>query len=102
MLILHGKIAMHSFYLPMWSSMVFSTVWSTGSDQLFDYTPPMLPLQENANTTNLFPFSDCFGFKFEEVSINQLQGAMSSGILTCISLINCHMNRFLQTQQYIK
>lgn len=65
-------------------------------------TPPLLPLIEDADTPDLFKMSDCFGFKLEEATIDEMQEAMEDGKLTSVQLVLCYMMRAHQTQQYIK
>ncbi|KAM3453402.1 hypothetical protein MY3296_003810 [Beauveria thailandica] len=64
-------------------------------------TPPLLPLQENANTTELFPMADCHGFKLEEATIDQMREAMENTNLTSLKLVGCYLTRIIQTQDYI-
>lgn len=65
-------------------------------------TPPLIPLREDAGTTDLFPMTECFGFELEEASIDEIQRAMESGQLTSVQLVMCYMLRAHQTEQYIK
>lgn len=65
-------------------------------------TPPLIPLQENANTTELFPMADCHGLKLEEATIDQMQEAMTKTNLTSLKLVGCYLTRIIQTQDYIK
>ncbi|OHF02014.1 glutamyl-tRNA(Gln) amidotransferase subunit A [Colletotrichum orchidophilum] len=63
---------------------------------------PLFPLQQNENTTDLFPMPACAGtFKLEEATIDQMQKAMENGILTSQQLVMCYMQRTFQTQEYI-
>ncbi|KAJ0164779.1 putative amidase, partial [Colletotrichum tanaceti] len=63
---------------------------------------PMFPLQENADTTALFPMPECGGtFKLEEATIDQMQKAMKDGIITSQQLVMCYMQRTFQTDEYI-
>ncbi|KAM3485534.1 hypothetical protein MY8738_001300 [Beauveria namnaoensis] len=64
-------------------------------------TPPLLPLQANANTTELFPMADCHGLKLEEATIDQMQEAMANTNLTSLKLVGCYLTRIIQTQDYI-
>ncbi|KAK8143330.1 hypothetical protein G3M48_007386 [Beauveria asiatica] len=64
-------------------------------------TPPLLPLQENANTTELFPMADCHGFKLEEATIDAMREAMENTNLTSLKLVGCYLTRIIQTQDYI-
>ncbi|KAJ6783800.1 hypothetical protein PWT90_02916 [Aphanocladium album] len=65
------------------------------------FTPPLIPLQQNANSTELFPMADCHGFKLEEATIDEMQEAMQSGNLTSVKLVGCYLTRTFQTEQYI-
>lgn len=69
---------------------------------MFTYTPPLLPLEANAGSDNLFPMDSCFGFKLHEATIDEMQEAMRKGKLTSVQLVTCYMTRAHQTQQYIK
>ncbi|KZL68111.1 amidase family protein (glutamyl-tRNA(Gln) amidotransferase subunit A) [Colletotrichum tofieldiae] len=65
-------------------------------------TPPLSPLQQNVNTTELFPMPVCGGtFKLEEATIDQMQKAMQDGIMTSQQLVICYMQRTFQTQEYV-
>ncbi len=66
------------------------------------FTPSLIPLQENANSTALFPMADCHGFKLEEATIDQMQEAMKKGSLTSVKLVGCYLTRTFQTEEYIK
>lgn len=66
------------------------------------FTPQLVPLQENALTTELFPMADCHGFKLEEATIDQMQEAMEKGNLTSVKLVGCYLTRTFQTEEYIK
>ncbi|KAG8425995.1 hypothetical protein J3459_008530 [Metarhizium acridum] len=74
---------------------------ATCADGVFEFTPDLIPLQENAGTDKLFPMGDCFGFKLEEATIDDMQKAMENGMLTSVKLVTCYMTRTFQTQQYI-
>lgn len=65
-------------------------------------TPSLIPLMEDAGTPELFPMTECFGFKLEEASIDEMQSAMEKGELTSVQLLLCYMMRAHQTQEYIK
>lgn len=75
---------------------------ATSADGVFEFTPNLVPLQENAGTDKLFPMGDCFGFNLEEATIDGMQEAMRNGTLTSVKLVTCYMTRTFQTQQYIK
>ncbi|OAA51506.1 Amidase [Metarhizium rileyi] len=71
-------------------------------DGVFDYTPRnLIPLMENNGTDKLFPMGDCFGFKLEEATIDEMHDAMVKGDLTSVQLVTCYMTRTFQTQPYI-
>jgi hypothetical protein len=63
---------------------------------------PLFPLQENAETPNLFPMPPCGTFILEEATIDQMQDAMSKGQVTSQQLVICYMQRIFQTNSYIK
>ncbi|KAH8179261.1 amidase domain-containing protein [Sarocladium implicatum] len=54
-----------------------------------------------AGTEELFSMPDCWGFKLEEATIDEMQKAMEDGKLTSVQLVLCYMMRAHQTQQYI-
>lgn len=87
------------------SAVVVSAGAAIANDQLHhltQHTPPLIPLQQYAGTADLFPMADCFGFKLEEATIDQMQKAMEEGRLTSVGLVTCYMTRAFQTEQYIK
>ncbi|USW50196.1 Putative amidase signature domain-containing protein [Septoria linicola] len=59
------------------------------------------PVQELANTTELFPMPACHGKTIEEASIDQLQSYLSQGQLTTQQLALCYLQRIWQTDEYI-
>ncbi|WPH01394.1 glutamyl-tRNA amidotransferase subunit A [Acrodontium crateriforme] len=59
------------------------------------------PLEQNANTTHLFPVPHCNGFPLEEASIDEMQAAMTAGNLTAVQLTMCYLERIYQTQDYL-
>ena len=63
---------------------------------------PVFPLQQNAETTKLFPMALCNGFRLEEATIDQMQAAMKKGKLTSQQLVICYLQRQYQTDDYIK
>jgi amidase len=65
-------------------------------------TPPVFPLQETPDTSNLFPMAPCGGFKLEEATIDEMQTAMQNGALTSVQLVTCYLLRALQVDEYIK
>lgn len=69
---------------------------------VFELTPSLTPLEENAGSPDLFPMPLCKGFKLEEATIDEMRKAMEKGTLTSVDLVHCYMVRTFQTQQYIK
>ena len=67
----------------------------------YGYTPNLIPQQQDAGTVDLFPMPDCFGFKLEEATIDEMQKALRTGRLTSVQLVQCYMVRTFQTEQYI-
>ncbi|KAI5287217.1 hypothetical protein KEM54_006152 [Ascosphaera aggregata] len=51
--------------------------------------------------SGLFPMQTCNGFKLEEASIDVIQGQFKSGKLTTVQLVNCYLDRIVQTKQYL-
>ena len=44
----------------------------------------------------------CKGFSIEEVTIDELQQYMTNSNLSSVQLLSCYMQRYYQTNQYIK
>lgn len=85
------------------ASFVKATDFKIDDEELAGWlTPPLLPLMKDAGTTELFPMADCFGFKLEEATIDDMQKAMEKGKLTSVQLVLCYMLRAQQTHNYIK
>ncbi|KAK8103216.1 hypothetical protein PG984_016362 [Apiospora sp. TS-2023a] len=80
----------------MLSMLMISSVCS----QSLDSDVPIFPLQEHANSAQLFPMPPCGGFQLEEATIDQMQAAMENGTLTSVQLVTCYMMRTYQTQEY--
>jgi amidase len=70
-------------------------------DPLQDPYPYYFPPEESAETPALFPLPLCHGITLEEATIDQLQGYMSSGTLTAVELLKCHLKRSRQVDPYI-
>ena len=49
-----------------------------------------------------FPMPDCHGLTLEEATIDEMQGWMSSGLLTSRQLTKCYLGRILQLNEYVK
>lgn len=67
-----------------------------------EQTPSLFPLQENADSADLFPMPPCGSFQLEEATIDQMQEAMANGTLTSQQLVLCYLVRTYQTEDYIK
>ncbi len=59
-------------------------------------------LDNVGNNATLFPMPSCGGFTLEEATIDQMQDAMSHGVLNAQQLLVCYMERIYQTQPFIK
>lgn len=44
----------------------------------------------------------CKGHKIEDATIDELQEFMTTGNLTTVQLVTCYIQRYYQTNQYIK
>jgi amidase len=44
----------------------------------------------------------CKGFSIEEATIDELQQYMATSNLSSVQLLSCYMQRYYQTNQYIK
>ena len=71
------------------------------SQVLIDPFPYWDP-QVNATAAQLFAMPQCHGVKLEDATIDELQAYQSNGTLTSEQLVTCYMQRYLQTDQYIK
>ena len=62
------------------------------------------PLLQNGTLVDSgqFPMLLCNGFKLEEATIDHLQEAMSNGTLTTVQIALCYLQRFYQTDKYIR
>ncbi len=54
------------------------------------------------DVANLFPMPLCNGIALEEASMDFLQDAMRSGILTSSQIASCYLQRIYQTDSYIE
>lgn len=54
------------------------------------------------NGTDLFPMPKCNGVTLEEATIDQLQEAMNTGLLTASQIVLCYMQRIYQTDMYLE
>lgn len=54
------------------------------------------------NGANLFPMPKCNGVRLEEATIDQLQEAMNTGLLTTSQIVLCYMQRIYQTDMYLE
>lgn len=89
-------------FLYIWPALSAIIASASVESQVFKQTPALFPLQQDVGTADLFPMTDCFGFKLEEASIDEMQRAMEKGKLNSVGLVTCYMTRAFQTEQYIK
>lgn len=54
------------------------------------------------NGADLFPMPECNGTRLEEATIDQLQEAMNTGLLTTSQIVLCYVQRIYQTDMYLK
>lgn len=54
------------------------------------------------NQVNLFPMPTCNGVTLEEATIDQLQDAMNTGLLTTSQIVLCYVQRIYQTDMYLE
>jgi amidase len=89
---------------PVWLCAAITLAWVVGvhGQGFAALTPPLFPMQENADTSNLFPMAPCGSFKLEEATIDEMQTAMHNGTLTSVQLVTCYLLRVLQVDEYIK
>lgn len=62
--------------------------------------PYEFPKEENQ--MDLFPMPKCNGVTLEEATIDQLQDAMDTGLLTTSQIVLCYMQRIYQTDLYLE
>ena len=89
------------YFLRLLLALLSSSALVTG-DQSIHTTTSLFPLEQNADTPALFPFPPCGPFNIEEATIDQMQQALSEGILTSQQLVLCYVQRTYQTNEYIK
>ncbi|KAH7406756.1 glutamyl-tRNA amidotransferase subunit A [Phaeosphaeria sp. MPI-PUGE-AT-0046c] len=63
--------------------------------------PYYFPSRKVTNSHDLFPMPMCNGIALEEVTIDQLQSYMSTGLLTSLQLLRCYLQRVRQVDDYI-
>jgi len=77
-------------------------VASAAGQEFAALTPPLFPLQQDADSSNLFPMAPCGSFTLAEATIDEMQAAMQNGTLTSVQLVGCYLLRTLQVDEYIK
>lgn len=70
-------------------------------DPLQQPYPYYFPPQDAPNTSDLFPMPTCQGVILEEITIDQLNGYLSNGMLTSTQLLQCYLRRVRQVDEYI-
>ncbi len=89
------------YSLFFWPALALGSALTTWN-QSIQTTESLFPLQQNADTTALFPMPSCGHFNLEEATIDQMQQAMSEGTLSSQQLVLCYMQRTYQTEEYIQ
>ncbi|KAI1334743.1 amidase [Xylariaceae sp. FL0016] len=84
-----------------WLTTISLGVWAQNASVGAGLIPPLFPLQQNADSTHLFPMAPCASFQLEEASIDDMQAAMQNGSLTSVQLVTCYLLRIYQTNEYI-
>jgi hypothetical protein len=56
----------------------------------------------NVSATAWHAMPLCKGYKIEDATVDDLQDFMANGNLTTVQLVTCYMQRYYQTNQYIK
>lgn len=51
---------------------------------------------------DLFPMPECNGIRLEEATMDQLQEAMNTGLLTASQIVLCYVQRIYQTDMYLE
>jgi amidase len=67
-----------------------------------DYVQSPSTSYNNVSATAWHAMPLCQGHKIEDATIDKLQGYMANGDLTSVQLVTCYMQRYYQTNQYIK
>ena len=65
-------------------------------------TPFPYEFPNEENQLDLFPMPKCMGITLEEATIDQLQDAMNTGLLTTSQIVLCYMQRIYQTDMYLE
>jgi amidase len=84
------------------STVALACLLGAHAQDIAALTPPLFPLQKDADSSNLFPMSSCGSFHLEEATIDEMQTAMHNGTLTSVQLVACYLLRTLQVDEYIK
>lgn len=71
---------------------------------LLKFSEPPFPFEfpNKQNGTDLFPMPECNGIRLEEATIDQLQEAMNTGLLTASQMVLCYVQRIYQTEIYLE
>ncbi|KAF6803055.1 amidase family protein [Colletotrichum sojae] len=92
---------MQLFRFVTWAPLVSGTSWPGPANATQAVLPSMFPLLEDAGTVDLFPMPRCGGFELHEATIDEMQAAMETGVLTSVQLVLCYLRRTYQTQEYL-
>ncbi|KAB5531364.1 amidase signature domain-containing protein [Coniochaeta sp. 2T2.1] len=88
-------------FLRLWLAVVTVLVTSARGQDLAGLAPPLFPLQQDADSCDLFPMAPCGDFHLEEATIDDMQTAMQNGTVTSVQLVSCNLLRMLQVDEYI-
>jgi amidase len=75
-------------------------VCATAAPGDYTYIPSLTYNNISASAWHAMPL--CKGYKIEDATIDELQEFMTIGNLTTVQLVTCYMQRYYQTNQYIK
>jgi amidase len=67
-----------------------------------DSIPSPSTSYSNASTAAWHAMPLCKGFSIEDATIDELQHYMASSNLSSMQLLSCYMQRYYQTNEYIK
>ena len=75
-------------------------VCATAAPERYTESPATSYNNVSASAWHAMPL--CKGHKIEDATIDELQEFMTTGNLTTVQLVTCYIQRYYQTNQYIK
>jgi amidase len=81
---------------------VVATLLAGASAAPGDTTPSPSTSYSNASAAAWHAMPFCKGFSIEDATIDELQQYMAASNLSSVQLLSCYMQRYYQTNQYIK